>query len=237
MDPSLPWRSRASWKCRRLLVPPSPGVFSALGLLVSDPEHESLQTLFRRLDETAPEEVVEAFERLQSDMQQRLAEDGHDPNAMVVRRFADLRYARQAFELTVPVAGDALDPMALSRMEAAFHEEHQRTYGHKSEGTPVEMVNIRIRMTAPSNAVDTIDLARLLAPHESADNAEPRSRMAYFGPETGSVETPVVGRRDLLDTPRAGPLIVEEYDSTCIVLPGYSARVDANANIDIRVEA
>ena len=221
----------------RLLVPPSPGVFSALGLLVSDPEHESLQTLFRRLDETAPEEVVEAFERLQSDMQQRLAEDGHDPNAMVVRRFADLRYARQAFELTVPVAGDALDPMALSRMEAAFHEEHQRTYGHKSEGTPVEMVNIRIRMTAPSNAVDTIDLARLLAPHESADNAEPRSRMAYFGPETGSVETPVVGRRDLLDTPRAGPLIVEEYDSTCIVLPGYSARVDANANIDIRVEA
>ena len=91
-------------------------------------------------------------------------------------------------------------------------------------------------MTAPSNAADTIELARLLAPHANNDDAGPRRRMAWFGPEVGSVETPVVGRRDLIDTPRAGPLIVEEYDATCIVLPGYSARVDANANIDIRVE-
>lgn len=220
----------------RLLVPPSPGVFSALGLLVSEPEHESLQTLFGRLDETDPEAIAKSFERLQADMQQRLVEDGHDPDAMLVQRFADLRYARQAFELTVPVTGDARDPTVLSRMEAAFHEEHQRTYGHKSEGSPVEMVNIRIRMTAPSNAADTIELARLLAPHANNDDAGPRRRMAWFGPEVGSVETPVVGRRDLIDTPRAGPLIVEEYDATCIVLPGYSARVDANANIDIRVE-
>ena len=221
----------------RLLIPPSPGVFSALGLLVSEPEHESLQTLFGRLDETPPEEISDAFERLQSDMQQRLVEDGHDPDAMHVQRFADLRYARQAFELTVPVTRRALDPTSVSRMKADFHEEHQRTYGHKSEGSPVEMVNIRIRMTAPSHAAGTVDLARLLAPHANNGDAGPRSRMAWFGPEVGSVETPVVGRRDLIDTPRAGPLIVEEYDATCIVLPGYAARVDANANIDIRVEA
>ena len=221
----------------RVLVPPSPGVFSALGLLVSEPEHESLQTLFGRLDETAPKEVSTAFDRLQSDMQQRLAEDGHDPDAMLVQRFADLRYARQAFELTVPVADGAFDSIALSRMEAAFHEEHRRTYGHKAEGTPVEMVNIRIRMTAPSNTVDAIDLARLLPSRASAHDVPPRRRMAYFGPGAGCLETPVVNRRDLLDTPHAGPLIIEEYDATCIVLPGYSARVDANANIDIRVEA
>ena len=221
----------------RLLVPPSPGVFSALGLLVSEPEHESLQTLFGRLDETDPEAISQAFERLRADMQQRLVEDGHDPAAMLVQRFADLRYARQAFELTVPVTGDARDPTVLSRMETAFHEEHQRTYGHKSEGSPVEMVNIRIRMTAPTNAAETIEFARLLAPHADDDDAGPRSRTAWFGPEVGSVETPVVGRRDLIDSPRTGPLIVEEYDATCIVLPGYSARVDANANIDIRVEA
>lgn len=220
----------------RVLVPPSPGVFSALGLLVSEPEHESLQTLFGRLDETTPKEVSKAFDRLQSDMQQRLAEDGHDPDAMLVQRFADLRYARQAFELTVPVADSAFDPIVLSRMEAAFHEEHRRTYGHKSEGTPVEMVNIRVRMTAPSNTVDAIDLARLLTSGASAHEAAPRRRTAYFGSEAGRLETPVVSRRDLLDTPRAGPLIIEEYDATCIVLPGYSARVDSNANIDIRVE-
>ena len=80
----------------RVLVPPGPGVFSALGLLLSDPEHESLQTLFGRLDETAPADVFAAFERLQSEMQRRLVEDGHDPKAMRVQRFADLRYARQA---------------------------------------------------------------------------------------------------------------------------------------------
>ena len=220
----------------RVLVPPGPGVFSALGLLLSDPEHESLQTLFGRLDETAPTDVFAAFERLQSEMQRRLVEDGHDPGAMHVQRFADLRYARQAFELTVPVSGDARDSTAITRMQSAFHEEHLRTYGHKSEGAPVEMVNIRIRMTAPSNAAETIDLPRLLTAHANGDDARPRSRMAYFGPDVGSVDTPVVGRRDLVACPRTGPLIVEEYDATCIVLPGYSARVDANANIDIRVE-
>ena len=220
----------------RVLVPPGPGVFSALGLLLSDPEHESLQTLFGRLDETAPTDVFAAFERLQSEMQRRLVEDGHDPGAMHVQRFADLRYARQAFELTVPVSGDARDSTAIARMQSAFHEEHLRTYGHKSEGAPVEMVNIRIRMTAPSNAAETIDLPRLLTAHANGDDARPRSRMAYFGPDVGNVDTPVVGRRDLVAAPRTGPLIVEEYDATCIVLPGYSARVDANANIDIRVE-
>ena len=220
----------------RVLVPPGPGVFSALGLLLSDPEHESLQTLFGRLDETAPTDVFAAFERLQSEMQRRLVEDGHDPGAMHVQRFADLRYARQAFELTVPMSGDARDSTAIARMQSAFHEEHLRTYGHKSEGAPVEMVNIRIRMTAPSNAAETIDLPRLLTAHANGDDARPRSRMAYFGPDVGSVDTPVVGRRDLVACPRTGPLIVEEYDATCIVLPGYSARVDANANIDIRVE-
>ena len=220
----------------RVLVPPGPGVFSALGLLLSDPEHESLRTLFGRLDETAPEDVFAAFERLESEMQQGLVEDGHDPEAMQVQRFADLRYARQAFELTVPLNGDARAPTAIARMESAFHEEHLRTYGHKSEGAPVEMVNIRIRMTAPSNAAETIDLPRLLATHADGDDARPRSRMAWFGPDAGAVDTPVVGRRDLAASPRAGPLIVEEYDATCIVLPGYSARVDANANIDIRVD-
>ena len=137
------------------------------------------RTLFGRLDEAPPEGISDAFARLQSDMQQRLVEDGHDPDAMHVQRFADLRYARQAFELTVPVTGRALDPTSISRMKADFHEEHQRTYGHKSAGSPVEMVNIRIRMTAPSNAADTVDLAHLLAPHANDGDAGPRSRTAY----------------------------------------------------------
>ena len=218
----------------RLLIPPSPGVFSAFGLLLSEIEHESLQTLFGRLDKISIEEISKAFNELQTKMENTLIEDGHDPKTMGIKRYVDLRYALQAFELTIPINNEKLNMETISNMQIFFHDEHEKTYGHKSEEAPIEIVNIRIRISKVTDKRG-INLKNLLEPNVNK-NPVISSRNAYFGPKIGMLDTPVVSRRDLLGKPMSGPLIIEEYDATCLVLPGYSARVDKNAIIDIRVE-
>ena len=86
-----------------------------------------------------------------------------------------------------------------------------------------------------SNRFKSINLNNLMAPNVN-DGKTQSVRKAYFGPDFGVLDTPVLGRQDIFGKPMSGPLIIEEYDSTCLVLPGYSASVDENAIIDIRVE-
>ena len=132
---------------------------------------------------------------------------------VTVTRLADIRYAGQAYELTVPVAPGPVD---VGRLVQDFVAEHDRTYGHGSADDPVDIVSIRavahVERTA-SRRYDPLAAIRSLAPHES-------TRDAYFGPEHGTVETPVCTRAGLLAGARRGPLIVEEFDSTCVVPPG-----------------
>lgn len=155
----------------RMLVPPSPGVFSAHGLLVSDAEYESLRTLFGRIDHFGPGVVDKAFTDLESDVYARLKEDGLDPQSMIVSRFADLRYAGQAYELTVPVEVGRVDEAVIENMANAFHHEHERTYRHMSPGAPVELVNIRAMSRAKASEVDSID------PHASLAHGEATSTL------------------------------------------------------------
>ena len=218
----------------RLLIPPSPGVFSAFGLLLSETEHESLQTLFGQLDKMTVTDILSAYDALQAKMVSTLIEDGHNPKNMIAERYADLRYAHQAFEITVPIDQGILDKRSVEKMKKLFNTEHERIYGHKSENASVEIVNIRVKMSE-RNKSSSINLNNLMEPN--FDNRKTQSdRKAYFGPDFGVLDTPVLGRRDIFLKPMSGPLIIEEYDSTCLVLPGYSASVDENAIIDIRVE-
>ena len=219
----------------RLLVPPNPGVFSAFGLLVSGAEYESLQTLVGRMEELSPVALGQAFARLASDLHESLALDGHRPDQARARRFADLRYAGQAFELTVPVEEGTIDSAAMGRLVSGFHAEHERTYGHRRDSVPVEIVNIRLGLRADAGSGPTFDSGRLPAPADSNGGA-PRERTAYFGSRTGPVSTPVVTRGELADRTLEGPLIIEEYDATCVVPPGCRARIDALGNIDIHID-
>jgi N-methylhydantoinase A len=66
---------------------------------------------------------------------------------MEIKRYVDLRYALQAFELTIPINNEKLNMETISNMQIFFHDEHEKTYGHKSEEAPIEIVNIRIRIS------------------------------------------------------------------------------------------
>ena len=213
---------------RRVLVPPVPGVFSALGLLYSDAEQEFIQTVMIRAEGADADTVAAAFDSLEAEARAAMIADGFPAEAVTVERLADLRYAGQAYELTVPVAPGTPDLEAMAR---AFDREHERTYGHPSEGDPVDLVNVKVLARV---AVDAAEPNRRMLPAPPATLGAPRH--VYFGPADGTRETAVVARTDLTADWREGPLIVEEYDATCVVPPGCRARLDAFGNIDIAVD-
>ena len=116
---------------RRVLVPLAPGVFSAAGLLLSEIEHEFVRTLTARGRDASERVLQAAYRELEDEAERALVAEGVSREAVVTSRFADIRYAGQAYELTMPVAAGAPD---LGRITADFNAEHHRTYGHASAG-------------------------------------------------------------------------------------------------------
>ena len=102
-----------------------------------------------------------------------------------------------------------------------FHDEHERTYGHKAPEEPVEIVNLRTAARGKS------DLTRPERPATRPSESQGQSRDAYFGPDHGGMPTPVLSRPDLGPVPRRGPIIIEEYDATVVVPPDCSASLAA----------
>ena len=119
------------------------------------------------------------------------------------------------------------------RIAADFDVEHHRTYGHATADATIDIVNVKLTARAAANGDAPYDpLAGL------GQAADERTRRAYFGAEHGWHDVPVISRAALLDSPpREGPLIVEEYDATCVVPPGCRATLDSLGNIDIALDA
>jgi N-methylhydantoinase A len=217
---------------KRIVVPPSPGLFSAFGLLYADVEHHYSRTFRRLLLGVDPQELGEAWDRLVREATDQLLADGFRTNQMRIRRAANLHYQGQTFELTVPVPEGSLDIPALSHLAEAFGQEHERTYGHRAgPEEPVEIVNIQVVGQGLSDRPRVPDR---LAPARRDEGGSLPPRQAYFGPQVGWLETPVLAR-EALATPREGPCIIEEYDATCLVPPKASALLDAYGNIVINL--
>jgi N-methylhydantoinase A len=202
----------------RVVVPPMPGLFSAFGLLLADTEHHATRSLRLRAFEAAPDALAPALDALVAEGHARLAADGFAPAARQMRLGAMARYVGQSSEIAValPLADAAAVLGALPR---AFAEEHERTYGYRApDDEPVELVALSL---VARGLPATPRLPERVPP---ASARVPASRRAWF-PGTGWVETPVTDRAGLA-TPRPGPIIVQEYDATCLVPPGMTARLD-----------
>jgi N-methylhydantoinase A len=207
-----------------IVIPALPGVFSACGLLLAPNERQLSQTYFRSLNAIDGAAVRDVLEALSRRAVAELVEDGADSAAIHTEFSADLRYKGQAYELTVPVPGDALEGLP-DVMARQFHDHHRQAFGHSSVGDPVDLVSLRVvaREISDNSAV----------PHVDPDGSTPSatSRMAFFG-GPDAVETAVINRLTLgRDGPLAGPLIIEEYDATTLVPPGWTARLGLSASI------
>ena len=217
---------------RQVLIPPSAGVFSSFGLLYAEVEYYFTRTrkvLLRGADPAALQAVLDGLE---AEARARLGEDGFSPTAIEIRRFASLHYQGQSFELRVPVAAGQLDAAALAAIEEAFGGEHERTYGHRAGvDEPVELVSLEvIGRGIPDQPRAQSAATASLAPDIAI--AAPLRR-AYFGPRQGWLDARVINRSDLA-TPHSGPCIVEEYDATCLIPPGWTAKLDEFGNIALK---
>jgi N-methylhydantoinase A len=168
-----------------------------------------------------------AWSTMEQEARAELEAEGFAGNRVAIRRLASLHYQGQTFDLTVPVPDGALGPVEVAAIEEAFGREHERTYGHRAgEDEPVELTELRV--TARGIA------ERPLTPQgpgvASAEADTSRTRAAYFGPDVGWLDTPVLTRADLA-TPRQGPCMIEEYDATCVIPPGAQASLDAMGSI------
>src|SRR5262245_18233504 len=200
-----------------ILIPPAPGVFSAIGLLEAQVEHHLVKTFLRPLFGTKTSEISAAVAELEREAEALLSAEGSRAE-VEIERAVDLKYQGQSFELTVPLPA-AWSEDALRELAQSFGREHERTYGHRAEGDPIQMVNLRLtaRVRAPA------DRAGLrLGDGRSGAGGE---RRAYFGPAHGTLATPVIARAQLGTALRPGPLLVDEYDATTLVPPGCAARL------------
>ena len=213
----------------QVIVPPAPGVFSAVGLLEAQPEHHFVQTFFSRLSQIDLATLNDAYQAMEDQAMATLTQEGYQPSDIAWQRYADLRYVGQAYELTVEAPGGTLAQAELHALDQRFQHEHERTYGHKAADEPVEIVNLR--MTARG----TTSQSKPVRPMLDSDRTDGTTRDAYFGPEHGLVKTPIIARSDLSEAGREGPLVVEEYDATTVVPPGCTARLDEWNNIVIDV--
>jgi N-methylhydantoinase A len=217
----------------RLLIPPAAGLFSAFGLLFSELEHHYVRTFLRRAEALEVGELQEQWRHLETEALATLQAEGYAPERVELHRFADMRYAGQNSELTIPAPMHDLVPEAIVGLLEDFGQEHEKTYGYRSANEPVELVNIRLTargVSAQSRLPQTLCLP------DEPYGAMLASRRVYFGPEHGYLDTPIQPRTALGEAAWHGPLIIEEYDATTVIPPGCRAMLDAWGNIVVGVE-
>ncbi|WP_048062733.1 hydantoinase/oxoprolinase family protein [Caldivirga maquilingensis] len=190
-----------------IIVPPEPGAFSALGLLMADEKFEVRMSY--------PRDLEEGFMKLEDELSQRLGKVSY------FLRYADVRYRGQGWELTIPVNR----PARIEDVERTFNDKHQATYGFRLS-KPIEVVTIRV-----------FAVVTRLKPRFKVKNlggeAKPRGFRRVFFNEW--VEAPVYWRGDIpMGQVIEGPAVIEEYGSTIVVPPRWRAEVGGNAEVIMR---
>jgi len=212
-----------------IIVPPNPGMFSALGLLTADLFHDLSRALITRVERADAGEVEGLFEEMEAEGKEVLSSEGISPGEMRLQRQMDLRYYGQSYEITVEYPEGLLKDR-IPRAVKAFHVRHRDIYGYSDEDEPVELVNLRLR------AVGLIRKPELREIQQIPGKPSPIGvRLVYFeGPDTW-VETPIYERVDLgAGSAFQGPAIVDQYDSTTVVYPGWRGEVDRFGVLNLR---
>ena len=206
---------------REVVIPPNPGLFSAVGLLAADLRCDRVESVMRPFEQVDPKTLEARFRRLEAEAREGVS-DGGGRREVVLQRALDLRYVGQSYELTVPGA------VPLPAAAEAFRTRHTEIYGYAPPREPVEVVNARVTALG---IMPPLSLWEAPAGPRASDRAGTR-RACFDG---RWLEVPVAARRGL-DSGRAlpGPAVVEEDEATVIVPPGWSARPGEAGTLHLR---
>jgi len=213
------------------IIPMSPGITSALGLLVTDLKHENSRTRINRVSNSVPSEIETILDELETLGRDALVKEGVPESEMDFERHADVRYVGQSYELSVELAPGTITQVTLDGVTADYHVAHERAYGHNAPEEPVEFVNMQVTARGEIARPNLKEVTR----GKGSDGAIKETRDVYFAESGGLVPTPVFDRYRLGEGDQiAGPAIVEEVDSTTVIHPGTSATIDVVGNLLIR---
>jgi N-methylhydantoinase A len=207
-----------------VIVPPEPGIFSALGMLLADARIDETRTFLRDLAPDAIGEIEAVFAEMEAAMRARLESELDRPHISFERQ-ADMRFRGQRHTMRTAIGGKR----DVAALRAAFESTYERKYGHVEVDAPIEFVGLVLTGAA---RIERPDLAGLRPETNEAAGA-PRSRLVHFG-TLGRVETPILRRAALKVGDRGeGPAIIEEYGSTTVVGPDDTYEIGGLGEIRI----
>lgn len=213
-----------------VIVPPHPGITSAVGLLTTDLKYDSIRTEFQVQGELDVPRLDRDFRELEDGLARRFGEDGLAADQVAYARSADLRYVGQGYELRVAVPAGPLDEARIATAFEAFHRQHEAEYGHSFRQSPIEIVNIRVGGIGRMPKIGRPAVTR----GHSVEEARTRRGRCVFrvAGKLEAFDTAFYQRRLLpFDTPIHGPAVILQTDSTTVVPPGWQARAESSGNL------
>jgi N-methylhydantoinase A len=213
-----------------VVVPPYPGITSALGCLLVDVRHDLFRTYLASADGASVDAVEAEFQKLEAEARERLKAEGMTGDRVQLRRQMDMRYVGQWRSLTVPVS----TPLGANLQGSLdrFHAEHQREYSFSNPAGAVEIYGLRVV------GIGLVEKPEF--PKRSAagilNDAIKETRQVYFG-ESGGFHTTVIYDRDKMPAGATfqGPAIIDQMDTTTVVPPDWRGEVDEHGNIVLRI--
>ena len=218
---------------RTVVVPPHPGIASAYGLLVADFKNDYARTFLQQAPHYDLDGMASIYANLEQEGRDWLQGEGAPRDSHALLRSADLRYAHQGSELTVPYRRAVVDEEGLTEVLGEFHSQHRQLYGFSLD-QPVEIVTLRVTASGQLGAVRMPAIPTRSA--NSEDSIVGR-RQVYFDEWGASDLCPIYGRATLNAGAKvAGPAILEGTDATVVINPGWIARVDQFGNCIMSAE-
>ncbi len=208
----------------KVIVPPAPGLLCALGCLVADLRADFVQTVWRDCRSIADSDLEAIFARLENQARDWLTREAVDVEELQVMRSGDLCYVGQSFELNVPFPRH--EHLTTADVVGWFHTRHESAYGTSDPNAPARLLEARVQIVGVLPKAEI----RAVTPARAPLSRSPYPRAVFDRGE--HVEAKVVQRAGLaVGSVLQGPLIVEQYDTTCYVPRGFEIRIDARGNM------
>jgi N-methylhydantoinase A len=219
---------------RRVLIPFSPGHFSAYGMLFSDLRRDYVRSCFQKLASAPFDLFASLYGEMEAAGRKAVEESAVRPEKVTIIRYADMRYIGQEHAVTVELDRALFERQDRAAIKEQFDAVHQRRYGTCAPKELAELVSLRVTVIGEVPKPPKIHLE----PGGAEPSAEARrgQKSVYFREGGGFVATPVYRRTALKAGDRiAGPALVEEHASTTVLAPNDTLTVDTMGNLDLAI--
>jgi N-methylhydantoinase A len=211
-----------------VIIPPNPGVTSALGCLLVDIQHDFSDSFMADASTTSPADLESAFQRIEKEAENRLFHEGVAPENTILQRNVEMMYQGQWRSLSVNAPSKI---NSIVELIDSFHDEHEREYNFRREDAPVSIFRVAVKATG---VVQKADLPSFLVEKNTPEAHE--TRTVWFNSK--DIQTDIYERESLkAGAEFYGPAIVEQVDSTIVIPPESHASVDKYLNIVIKVKS